>query len=303
MNAGAKLGAYGLLLAAVLGAGAAVGAIAGPIDIGESTPHDAADGGHGADGSERDDVAAADELPAAGLLVSQDGYTFRPEERTVGGGELAFTITGPDGSPVRSYDVLHDRELHLIVASRDLQQYQHVHPEGDEHGRWTVDLDEMPAGAYRAFADFQASGADQYTLGVDLSVPGPTPELVPLAPRSTDSVGGFDVTLDHDLDGTSTEVTVTVRRDGEVVTTEPYLGAAGHLVALRDGDLAYLHVHPLDAEPGGPVQFAVEVPSAGRYALFFDFKVDGAVRTARFVVDAPAPATVARHGDRDDSDH
>ena len=288
MNAGAKLGAYGLLLAAVLGGGAAVGAIAGPIDVGGSTPHE---------------PAATSELPAAGLLVSQDGYTFEPEERTTGGGEFAFTITGPDGSPVRSYDVLHDRELHLIVASRDLQQYQHVHPERDEHGRWTVDLDEMPAGAYRAFADFQASGADQYTLGVDLSVAGPTPELVPLAPRSNDSIDGFDITLDHDLDGTSTEVSVTVRRDGDVVTTEPYLGAAGHLVALRDGDLAYLHVHPLDAEPAGPVQFAVEVPSAGRYALFFDFKVDGVVRTARFVVDAPAPATAAGHGDSDDSDH
>lgn len=288
MNAGAKLGAYGLLLAAVLGGGAAVGAIAGPIDVGGSTPHE---------------PAATSELPAAGLLVSQDGYTFEPEERTAGGGEFAFTITGPDGSPVRSYDVLHDRQLHLIVASRDLQQYQHVHPERDENGRWTVDLAEMPAGAYRAFADFQATGADQYTLGVDLSVAGPTPEFVPLVTRSTDSVDGFDVTLDHDLDGTSTEVTVTVLRDGEVVTTEPYLGAAGHLVALRDGDLAYLHVHPLDADPGGPVQFAVEVPSAGRYALFFDFKVDGVVRTARFVVDAPAPATAAGHGDSDDSDH
>nr|MBA3803012.1 hypothetical protein [Acidimicrobiia bacterium] len=66
MNAGAKLGAYGLLLAAVLGGGAAAGAIAGPIDVGGSTPHE---------------PAATSELPAAGLLVSQDGYTFEPEER------------------------------------------------------------------------------------------------------------------------------------------------------------------------------------------------------------------------------
>jgi hypothetical protein len=57
------------------------------------------------------------------------------------------------------------------------------------------------------------------------------------------------------------------------------------LVALRDGDLAYLHVHPLDDEPAGPVRFAMEVPSAGTYALFFDFQVDGVVHTARFVLD------------------
>ena len=30
---------------------------------------------------------------------------------------------------------------------------------------------------------------------------------------------------------------------------QPYLAAYGHLVALRQGDLAYLHVHP-DGEPG-----------------------------------------------------
>jgi len=60
-------------------------------------------------------------------------------------------------------------------------------------------------------------------------------------------------------------------------------------VALRDGDLAYLHVHPLDDEPNGPVPFAVEVPSPGTYALFFDFLADGTVRTARFVAQAGSP--------------
>ena len=58
---------------------------------------------------------------------------------------------------------------------------------------------------------------------------------------------------------------------------QPYLGAYGHLVALRDGDLAYLHVHPAHgtATPGSAVGFDAEVPSAGTYRLFFDFQVDG----------------------------
>jgi hypothetical protein len=59
-------------------------------------------------------------------------------------------------------------------------------------------------------------------------------------------------------------------------------------VALRDGDLAYVHGHPLDDEPTGPVRFALEVPSAGTYALLFDFVVDGSPRTARFVITVPA---------------
>jgi hypothetical protein len=193
---------------------------------------------------------------------------------------------------VESYEVLHDRELHLVVASRDLTQYAHLHPTRDDAGRWTAELPVLPPGGYRAFADFQPAGHDQLTLGVDLQVPGAVTAPSPLQSSETDRVDGYDVTLDRDADGN--EVSVTVRRDGRVVTTQPYLGAAGHLVALRDGDLAYLHVHPLDDEPAGPVRFAIEVPSAGTYGLFFDFRLDDVVHTARFVVEIDEPA--ADHG-------
>ncbi len=71
-------------------------------------------------------------------------------------------------------------------------------------------------------------------------------------------------------------------RDGSPVTNlQPYLGAYGHLVALRDGDLAYLHVHPM-GEPGdGAPRRARRSRStprprrAGSYRLYFDFQVDG----------------------------
>ena len=92
-------------------------------------------------------------------------------------------------------------------------------------------------------------------------------------------------------------MTVTVRRDGEAVTDlQPYLGALGHLVAIRDGDLAYLHVHPLDeiSRPGGPaVRFAVDVLAAGTYGLFFDFSHGGTVHTASFIATATASGTAA----------
>lgn len=292
MNAGVKLGAYGVALLALLGVGAAVGNAAGPIDVGGTTPHDTHDDTPDAP----DEAPMAAELPAGGLLVSQDGYTLEPETRTLTpGAPFAFSITGPDGSPLEAYQDLHDRELHFIVASRDLNSYAHLHPTRDQDGRWIVDLPELPAGAYRAFADFQPAGADQYTLGIDLTAPGEATAAEPLHPESTDTVDGYEVTLDRDGTGASSEVTITVRRDGQVVTTEPYLGAAGHLVALRDGDLAYLHVHPLDEEPAGPVRFAVEVPSAGLYALFFDFQVDGQVRTAQLVIDADSAAAHDGH--------
>jgi hypothetical protein len=273
VNAPTKLGLFGAVLAAALGLGATVGAAVGPVEVGASGGHT---GGH------QPDAAA---LPAGGLLVSQDGYTFAPVRRQLGGTAFRFTITGPDGAPLTEYEELHDRELHLIVASRDLLEYAHVHPTRDPDGVWSVDLPRFPGGPYRAFADFRPAGGDQLTLGIDVTAPGAVaPGATTLSPSEHDTVAGFDVSLDADPEaGTAT---VTVRRGDDVVVTDPYLGAAGHLVALRDGDLAYLHVHPLDDEPAGPVAFAVEYLSAGTYALFFDFQVDGEVHTARFVVDA-----------------
>jgi hypothetical protein len=288
VNPGAKLGAYTLLLVAVLGGGAALGTAAGPIGI----SGDAGDSHASSRHAEDPDAVLGGELPAGGLMVSQDGYTLVPEDRLADHGEFAFEVVGPDGEPVESYDRLHDRELHLIVASRDLTRFAHLHPGRDASGRWAVDLPALVPGPYRAFADFRPSGAGQLTLGVDLVAPGPGPIAAPpgLAASRTDVVDGYEVTLEGDVAaGEEAGVTVAVRRDGRVVTTEPYLGAAGHLVALRDGDLAYLHVHPLDDEPNGPVAFAVEVPSPGTYALFFDFLVDGTVRTARFVAQAGSP--------------
>lgn len=287
MNAGARLGAFGVGLVAVLGVGAATGAAVGPIDTSSSSVHHEAATGSGAAGP------GDDALPAGGLLVSQDGYTFAPESRTLDGGDFAFAITGPDGTAVTDFAPRHDRELHLVVVSSDLTQYLHLHPALGAAGRWTVTVPSLSSGAYRAFADFKPHGGDPITLGIDVSVPGTLAAPIALEPSSTDRVDGFDVELA--TDDTAGTATVTVRRDGTIVTTEPYLGAAGHLVAIRDGDLAYLHVHPLDDDPSGPVAFAVEYPSAGTYALFFDFQVGGAVHTARFVV-------ASDDGDADDGD-
>jgi hypothetical protein len=106
-------------------------------------------------------------------------------------------------------------------------------------------------------------------------------------------VDGYTVTLGGTLDpGRTSTLTLDVSRAGAPVTDlEPYLGAYGHLVALRTGDLAYLHVHP-ESGPAGPrVTFRAEVPTAGTYRLYLDFQHSGTVRTAEFTVTAGAGGT------------
>jgi hypothetical protein len=84
--------------------------------------------------------------------------------------------------------------------------------------------------------------------------------------------------------GGTTNLHFSVWRNGtEVKDLQPYLGARGHLVALREGDLAYLHVHPEEGgEPGAGITFGADFPSPGRYRMFLQFRHAGRVHTTAF---------------------
>lgn len=279
MKTSLTLTAYGAALAALVAGtyylGTAVGPVSGGTPAAASAPAAHTDDGHG--------PAAAAAHEPGGLASTRDGYTFVPESTTLGSGTFAFRIDGPAG-PVTAFDVEHDRQLHLIVVRRDGTAFQHLHPEMDAAGTWRVPLTVPAGGVYRAFADFTPTAGPATTLGVDLFAPGDFQPVARQAAR-TSTVDGFTVTLDGDLTpGAVAPLTLTVDRGGPVAL-QPYLGANGHLVALRDGDLAYLHVHPRSAA-GPTVGFDAEVPGAGTYRLFFDFQVDGVVRTADFTVTA-----------------
>ena len=285
MNTWLKLAAFGFTVAATFGGAMAVGAVVGPLDVGGGA---AGHGGHGAA-----EMSSAD-LPR-GLAIAEAGFRLVPEVEAAGPTVLAagtpttfaFRIVTTDGTTVTAFEQLHERALHLIVLSRNLVDYLHTHPAMDPQGRWSVQLPALSPGSYRIFADFQPVGAANLTLGTDVSVPGDVAGTTLPKPATTTTVDGYTVTLaGHPAVG-SEPLTFSVQRDGATVRTDPYLGAAGHLVAIRAGDMAYLHVHP-DAPGDDPaVTFMGEFPTPGTYRLFFDFSHGGAVHTASFTVEVP----------------
>ena len=265
----------GLLALVFAGANLAGAAIDPDVD------REAADAHAGA-GGEMNAHATAGRPRVKGLAQAEDGLRLVVEDRrqVMESGRLVFRIVDDGGETVRTFDVEHDRRMHLIVVRRDLSGFQHLHPEQTADGGWEVPLRLAEAGSYRLFADF-SSDEEAHTLGIDLNVDGafaarPLPHVATTA--VTD--GGYEVRLA----GAGDEVRFTVYRDGaRVRDIEPYLGARGHLVALREGDLAFLHVHPESrAAVGSDIRFAVEYPSEGVYRLFLQFKVDGRVHTAAF---------------------
>ncbi|MFJ6623340.1 hypothetical protein ACIQOW_37965 [Kitasatospora sp. NPDC091335] len=300
MNTPLRITAFAAGLAAAFGLALGVGHATGSGPAAKPASHT----GH--PGSGTGGGAAAEHLPG-GLQVSERGYTLSVENPFVTAGsptDLRFRILGTDGKPVTAYQQQHEKDLHLIVAPRDLSTFQHLHPTLAADGTWSAPTAVPAAGEYRVFADFTPAGASEgLTLGADLHAagdlrPAPLPET-----GRTVTVDGYTVTLGGDLTpGRSGPLTLSVSKDGKPVTDlQPYLGAYGHLVALRAGDLAYLHVHPDTSAPGPEIGFTTTAPSTGSYRLFLDFKHQDTVRTAAFTVTtngaaAPAaPAPTAEH--------
>lgn len=238
------------------------------------------------------DEMPAGEMPAGsvpGVQVAQDGLRLVLERsmfaRDAPSRPLSFRILDAEGRPVRDFEVQHEKRMHLIVVRRDLQGFQHLHPTMKPDGTWTVGLDFAKGGTYRVFADF-TRGGQQRTLGADLQVSGSfQPRPLPAPEQVVRSDGGLEVELSSDAarPGKDARLQFEVRDQGRVVTNQlqPYLGAKGHLVALRRDDLAYLHTHAESDE----LAFTLNYPSAGAYRLFVQFRYEGRVRTAAFTQD------------------
>jgi hypothetical protein len=291
VTAALRLGAFAGALAALFAGGLVVGDLFGPEREASATG-----AGHGGEhpGGRTDRGVPAH--PVRGLAVADGGLRLVVDDTELERGRsetLRYRVVDDAGETVRDFDVEHERRMHLIVARRDLSGFQHLHPEQQPDGSWRTALRLDEAGSYRLFADFVHRGAPS-TLASDLRVDGPADlRALPAPEPAAVSDGGYDVRLDSGRarPGAEAKLRFTVTRDAEPVHTEPYLGAGGHLVALREGDLAFLHVHPEDHghEAGGSagehddgIGFAATFPTAGRYRLFLQFKHEGRVHTVAF---------------------
>jgi len=296
IGAGGRIAVFLAGLVVVFAAAAGVGSLVDPADTDAGATH--VDGAHEAgDGTTKEeemhghgtDRETAEEQ--AGLAIAEDGYALHLAPTSIAAGEereLRFEITDGSGETVDDFDELHERRMHLIVVRRDGTRFRHLHPEMGASGIWTTPISFAAPGVYRVFADF-AVGGEQRTLASDVLVSGGEFEARPFpAPEPVDATAGYELRLrTGDLHaGEPSPLAFDVSRGGEDVDDlAPYLGAKGHLVALREGDLAFLHVHPEEDGAANEIAFLATFPTAGHYRLYLQFRHDGVVRTAEFTVE------------------
>ncbi|HXM55759.1 MAG TPA: heavy metal translocating P-type ATPase [Candidatus Dormibacteraeota bacterium] len=210
---------------------------------------------------------------------------------------LVYRLTA-GGEPFTGVVVSHERPMHLVVVSRDLGRFQHVHPlPNGRPGEYAVDVTFPAAGSYLLFDEFETARGQDVVLRDAVTVAGAPTPAAGLEPDTAPKVtGGYRVRLDGANDalwGRPTRLAFDVEDAATgrpAAGLRPYLGAAAHVAIVgRDGAM-FLHTHGMagmaDMGAAGPhVEITPTFPGPGLYALWAQFEApDGAIITVRYVL-------------------
>lgn len=221
-----------------------------------------------------------------GLSDSFEGYRISPIALPDKRGKaipVSFRVDGPDGAPLRRYETVQAKPLHLYLVRQDIWGYQHLHPTFDgEVWSTTVDVDD--GGPYRLYAEFTPPGwkglGHPVILGLPFVIAGDT-KLAPLPPPAATSVAG-PFTVER-LDGAAhlfVNRGALLRFRVPGATLEPYLDALAHMSAFEVRTQGLIHLHPA----GNELTFHAQFPNRGEYRLFLEFQASGTLHRAEFTV-------------------
>ncbi len=254
---------------------------------------------------------------------------FKTEPTEVRAGRpatLVFDVKNKQGATVRDLQVVHEKPMHLLITSSDLNEFYHLHPEPQPDGTYKVTHTFPNGGRYKLYADFTPPGAEQVVDRLDLSVAGNTRPAVALVEdkSSTKTVDGLRITMKPSKPLRAGEelmldfAVADAQTNKPVTDLQPYLGALAHFVIISEDSTDFLHAHPMEktemvtAHGGGgheatphthgdemkisghgtPKASASEVsahtsfPRAGLYKVWAQFRRGGRVTTVPFVVRA-----------------
>ncbi|MFC0472853.1 hypothetical protein ACFFHM_20780 [Halalkalibacter kiskunsagensis] len=192
---------------------------------------------------------------------------------------LTISVLNQEGD-IPDLAITHEKLMHLILISDDLESFIHLHPKQTEEGMFVVDikLDHMN---YQAFVDIKPE-KDVYLT-----------EPIPLDEQHLHHHSSLqaDETMVKEIDGVEVELFYEPLLAGEHAsllfevnngTPEPYLGALGHVVIVDELLSTFIHVHPESTEK--PV-FEAYFEEAGMYKLWAEFKIDGEVYAFPYMIE------------------
>jgi hypothetical protein len=225
--------------------------------------------------------------------------------------KFRFTIFHPiTEKQIKDFNLLHDMPFHLFVVSQDFEEFQHIHPDKQPDGSFTIETVLPRAGYYKIFCDFFPAGGTPQVTHHNLITAGYKGDLVSAQARLVQdrsfvkAVDGTRFELKFEpvepFAGKPAELRYHLRdeKTGEPVNDlVPYLGAWGHTLILSEDATDYLHSHPTEMIPeeadrsalrGGPdVVFDTFFPRPGNYRIWSQFQRGTKLITVPFTIHVP----------------
>ncbi|MGI8651101.1 MAG: copper-translocating P-type ATPase, partial [Rubrobacter sp.] len=213
----------------------------------------AAAGGHGDEG--HGGAAASEVEPEdAGVSVEFASEPADPEpDEPV---ELSYTLRDNEsGDTITDLPLDHERPMHTILVSTDLEHFSHIHPEAQGDGAYRVETTPPEAGNYNIYTEFINDG-EKILDERDLTAGSPAGEAAQLAPDlSPKTVEGTTIALDIPETiraGEQVRLDFELTDEGEPVTNlTPYLGAAAHVAIVSEDGEDFAHGHGEATDDGG----------------------------------------------------
>ena len=235
---------------------------------------------------------------ASGLRLLTKGGAWRV------GDTVAFAVASSHAVLER----VHEKEMHVLVISEDLSLFDHIHPEAVTRQFYAGTHILQKAGVYWIYVDHTPPGETRTIARFRVTAAGPAQAPAPLRETgiSDVTVGGVRATL-------TTKGMLAAGRDisfrfglveaanGNVITDlQPYLGAWGHILFVRQEGDEVIHAHPVEGKTAAPspwvhshamagpspaeIETVTGFKSPGLYKLWLQVQRNGSVLTFPFVL-------------------
>jgi Heavy metal binding domain len=244
----------------------------------------------------------------AAAATTEYFMNYRSEPAQIEAGKpatLNFTpkIKGNESAAV-PLDLVHEKKMHLILVNDDLSWFDHLHPAYQADGAYQVKSIAKGAnftngrggqetrfesgGKFWAFADYKPTGGLNTVNKIELNIAGTAGKTAIFGVENrTCTVDGYTLKLSDDAlsVGKTTHLDVTITQNGkplDLSAFENYLGEKAHVIMVETESKAFLHTHP--GIEHGQLHIHTTFANAGTYRAWLQFKTEGKVHTADFVL-------------------
>lgn len=259
---------------------------------------------------ENSDQPVAQSHRGYNVQVTSDTSNIKPGQAT----KVTYKIVNDRKEVLKDFTVAHEKIMHFILVRKDLQNFQHLHPEfNPQTGEFSVNVTFPDDGPYRLFPDFTPTPENPQKLPVtvnfDLSVGDQSKyKALPLTVDTATSKSSGGLTIDYYFGNTPKAgaqldygLTISDPNIDEQVQLETYLGAMGHGVILKEDTLDFIHTHATGMEMEGmegmtaaehaghvgepdTIDFSTTFPEPGKYRIFTQFQYKKKIYTTDYTI-------------------